>query len=283
MASSQSSKRLNIKELLCTVPADLSSDESVDLLSITLGRPREYIYKNPEKKLSLGNIRAFKKLIQKRLAHWPMAYLRGYQYFFGLKFLVNKHTLVPRPESELLVEQTLAYLKKSSLKNPTIMDIGTGSGCLILSIAKNYNQPATYIASDFSSQALKVAHTNARHLGLKNKIKFTKSNLLKNIPPLKLDVIIANLPYLTNKQMTEPSIIHEPKSALWAGAGGLKYYTKLLETLPQFLNKQYLVLLEIDPSQKDNISKLIKKYLPDSRLEFLPDLAGHIRITKISF
>lgn len=262
--------------------ANLSPDELAGLLSISLNRSPEYIYKNPEKKLSPDNIRAFQKLVQKKLAHWPLAYLRGYQYFFGLKFLVNKHTLIPRPESELLVEQALEYLKNNSIKNPTIIDIGTGSGCLILSIAKNYNAPGEYWASDFSSQALKVARTNARHLDLKNKIKFIKSNLLKNLPPIKLDVVIANLPYLVPQQLKESSIKKEPKSALLAGTDGLKYYQKLLETLPKFLNKKYLILLEIDPDQKDNISKLIKKYLPDAKVEFLPDLASNIRVVKIT-
>jgi len=282
MASVQGNSSLNIKNLLSKTKTDLSPDELASLLSISLSRSIEYIYKNPEKKLSANNARAFLGLVKKRSANWPLAYLQGYKEFYGLKFLVNKHTLVPRPESELLVEETLNYLKKSQLKNPIIIDMGTGSGCLILSIAKNYSGSAQYWASDFSSSALKVARTNARHLGLKNKIKFIKSNLLKNLPPIKLDIIIANLPYLTREQMAEPSITKEPRSALLAGSDGLKYYKKLLENFPKFLDKKYLILLEIDPSQKDKLTDIIKKYLPDSRLEFITDLAGHIRVAKIT-
>ncbi len=282
MASLQGNSSLNIKNLLNKTQIDLSPDEFTSLLSLSLGRSLEYIYKNPEKKLSANNVRAFRSLVKKRLAKWPLAYLRGYKEFYGLKFLVSKHTLVPRPESELLIEQAINYLKKSQPENPIIIDLGTGSGCLILSIAKNYNGSAQYWASDFSSSALKVAHTNARHLGLNKKIKFIKSNLLKNIPPLKLDIIVANLPYLNPKQMAEPSISQEPKSALLAGTDGLKYYKKLLETLPEFLNNKYLILLEIDPDQKDKLADTIKKYLPDAKVEFIPDLTGYIRIAKIT-
>ena len=214
---------MQIKELLQKNKNKLVSSELDNLLALALHKSKNYIYKHPDKILSRSSIQAFNKLLNKKLDNQPMAYLAGSKEFFGLKFLVNKNVLVPRPDSEVLVEQALEYLDKKN--NLNILDIGTGSGCLITSVAKNASKHNFY-ASDISSPALKIAKTNAR----KNKVKinFIKSNLLKNINNIKFDVIIANLPYLTPEQMKEPSIKQEPKLALLAGKDGLDYYQKLL-------------------------------------------------------
>lgn len=250
------------------------------LLALAWHKKIEYLYKHPQKTLARSTIRAFYYLLNKRLAGWSLAYLQGYKEFYGLKFLVTKETLIPRPESELLVDEALKYLEK--IKNPNIIDIGTGTGCLILSLAKNYTAEANFLATDFSSPVLKIAQANARKLGLKNKVRFLKSNLFKNIPAQKFNLIIANLPYLTYRELKEPTIQKEPRSALLGGADGLSYYQKLLPQLPDYLAKKYLVLLEINPEQAKNISLLIKKSLPLAKIEFLKDLAGNIRVVKIS-
>jgi len=294
MASSQKSKKiispkksgLDSKKLIKQYSGQLPSEELDILLALALHKKVEYIYKNSPLKISTSATKKFVKLVRQRRAGWSIAYLRGYKEFFGYKFLINKHTLIPRPESEIIVEQTLAYLKKYKLKNPHIIDIGTGSGCLILSVAKNYSQ-ADYTATDISIHALQIARTNARKLGLKKQIKFYKSNLLKKINTSassvqKFDIILANLPYLKLEQMKEASIKKEPRVALLAGADGLSYYRKLLEQIPPHLNKKYLILLEIDPSQKDLIAKNIKANLPKAKIKFLKDLAGHFRIAQIT-
>jgi len=257
----------------------LDPPEIDELLALTLHKKLEYIYKNSDKELSISSLKKFNKLLEKRLNKWPLAYLKGNKEFYNLNFLVNKNILVPRPASELLVDEALKYLKK--IKNPNIIDIGTGSGCLIIAIAKNNSEPAKYLASDIASSALQIAKTNARKLQLKNKIKFIKSDLLKNIPQQKFNIIIANLPYLTPAQMKETSISREPKQALIAGQDGLDYYLELLKQLPNYLNKKYLILLEIDPQQEKKIDHLIKKYLPDGKIQFLKDLNKDIRVVKI--
>lgn len=288
MASRQSQK--TIKNILQKNAGKLEASELDQLLALALHKKVEYIYKHPEKELNRSSAQTFNKLINKKLAGWSLAYLKGYKEFYGLKFLVSKHTLIPRPESEIIIDEALKYTKK----NQDIIDLGTGSGCLILSLAKNNKKEANYLASDISIKALQVAKTNARKLGLNKKIKFVKSNLFSKIPAStrgasstrgrknrQFDIVIANLPYLKPQQMKEPSIKKEPRVALLAGKDGLSYYRKLLEQIPQYLKEKYLILLEIDPDQKDLISKVIETNLPKAKTSFIKDLAGHIRVVKI--
>lgn len=270
---------MTLKLLLKKYQNKLDPHELDLILAQAIHKHKEYIYKYPEKNINRSSINTFKKLANQRLAGLPLAYIRGYQEFFGLKFLVNKYTLIPRPDSELIVEEALKYLKNT--KNKKIIDIGTGSGCLILAIAEQ-RPDGSFYALDISGRALKIAKTNARKLKIKNKINFIKSDLLKNIPQNKFDLVIANLPYLTPRQLKEPSIQKEPRTALLSGHDGLDHYTRLLGQLPTYLAKKYLVLLEIDPDQKTKIEKLIKKYLPSGKISFLKDLAGNTRVVNIN-
>jgi release factor glutamine methyltransferase len=276
MASSQSSKIMSIKELVSKYK-NIDINELEQLMALALHKNIAYIYKNPDKLLSRSNILTFKKLLNKRLANYSLAYLQKYKDFFNLKFIVNKHTLIPRPDSELLVAEAL----KNTSNNQNIIDIGTGSGALILSLAKNNKHTANYVATDISVKALDIAKTNARKLNLKNKIKFVKTNLLNNIDN-KFDIVMANLPYLTSAQMQESSIKKEPRTALASGKDGLDHYRKLLKQLPKYLNKKYLVLLEIDPGQDKVIKKEILNNLPQANIKFVKDLANNIRVVKIT-
>lgn len=274
MASRQSQ---SIKALL-QANKQLPPEELDALLSLALDKSKEYIYKNPDKMVSRSAVRAFYKLIEKRLNNWSLAYLKGYKEFYGLKFVVSKHTLIPRPESELMIDEALKFVKPDH----NVIDIGTGSGCLILSLAKNNKKSASYTATDISNFALKTARTNARKLNLKNKIKFIKSDLLGSVPKNKFDIVLANLPYLTPEQMKEASISKEPSSALLSGKDGLDHYKKLLKQLPGYLADKYLILLEIDPEQKDAIKKEIASNLPGAKISFVKDLAKDIRVVKIT-
>ena len=142
------------------------------LLAFALGKDRSFVLAHEEKTLTKIQNKKFDSLIKQRLKFVPLAHLLGYKEFFGLKFKINKNTLVPRPESELLVETALELSDNNSL----IIDIGTGSGCLIISVIKNTGNKG--IALDISNQALAVAKQNAKSLKVNNKIKFIKSNLL---------------------------------------------------------------------------------------------------------
>lgn len=274
---------MTIKELLTKAYSkklNIDNTEVDKLLALALHKKIEYVYKNTEKELNRSNILTFNKYIRKRLENYSFAHIAKYKEFYNKKFLVNSHTLIPRPDSELLVDITLNYLKKNNLNNPNIIDIGTGTGCLILSIANNYNK-ANYYATDISNKVLKIAKTNKRKLKIKNNIKFIQSNLLNNVKNTKFDIIISNLPYLTKEQMKENSIQKEPKIALLGYKDGLEYYNKLLKQIENYLKEKYLILLEIDPKQKNKIEKIIQKYLPKSKIQFHKDLQNNTRVVEI--
>lgn len=254
----------------------IDSTEVDSILSLALHKNLEYLYKHPDKKINLGTQKKFAKLITLRAQNWPLAYLRKNKDFFGLNFIVNKNTLIPRPDSELLVEEAIKYLNTSAL-NEKVLDMGTGSGCLIISLAKNAQ--GQFFASDVKKNALKVAQLNARKH--KVKISFILSNLFTKIPKQKFALILANLPYLTKKQMSETSIQKEPRSALVSGADGLQHYTKFLQQVKNYLAEKYLILLEIDPQQSIVIKNLIKKYLPESQIDILKDINNLDRVVKI--
>lgn len=252
------------------------------LLAKSLHRHLNYLYKNPKKILNRSSQSTFWRLLARRHTNHSVAYLLGHKEFYSLNFLVNKHTLIPRPDSEALIDEALNYLEKNKIKTPKIIDIGTGSGCLIIALAKNYQQPAQFCALDNSSRALKVAKSNIRKHQLKNQIKLNKSDLLSNIPEQKFDLVIANLPYLTKKQLKEPSIQKEPRNALYGGADGLYFYKKLLKQLPPYLSKKYCLLLEIDPEQEQGIIRLAQQLLPKTKLAILKDLGQQARALKIT-
>lgn len=256
--------------------------EDIELLMAkSLHRSLNYLYKNPDKILNRSSQSTFWRLVDRRQNNYSVAYLLGNKEFYGLNFLVSKHTLIPRPDSEIMIEEAIKYLQNNKISLPKIIDIGTGSACLIISLAKNYKNPAKFYAADNSGQALKVAKTNARKHALKKQITFYKSNLLQNVEPGTFDVVLANLPYLTQDQLKEPSIKKEPRNALYGGNNGLYFYEKLLKQLPKYLNKKYLILLEIDPEQELTIQKIAEKFLPKTKLQIIKDLSNKSRLLKI--
>ena len=278
-----------------------SSTPSLDLdllLSHTLKKPKEFLFAHPEHTLSLWEKIKFRHLLHLYKRGVPIAYITHYKEFFGLNFYVNKHTLVPRPDTEIMVEEAIKKIKdqKSNIKDMILIDVGTGSGCIPISIIKTLKQGnIKAIATDISKPALQVAQKNAERHGVE--IKFLHGNLLEPIlehPPTPLEggfskfqipnsiTITANLPYLTQEQFqNEPSIQHEPYSALVAEEQGLKPYKELLAQIKQLLatcNLQLAAFFEIDPSQTTLIISEIKKSLPAAQVQVVPDLAGRDRV-----
>ncbi len=249
------------------------------LLAHALGKTREFILAHPEYKPNIFQRIKYKCYINKREKGIPLAYITGKKEFFNLDFLVNKHTLIPRPETELMVELTIKEIKN---KDCILIDIGTGSGCIPISILKNINKNIPTFATDISSKAIRMAKKNAkRH---KVDIKFLKGNLLEPMiekMPNKHLVITANLPYLTEEQYKkESSIQHEPKSALVASQQGLGLYEELLRQIKELKNS-FSLFLEIDPDQTTQITELIKKHLPDKSIEVQKDLARRDRVVVV--
>ena len=265
------------------------------LLSFVLQKPREWVVSHPE--FSLPGLANFKlqRLFRLRAKGVPIAYLTGHKEFFSFDFIVNKHTLIPRPDTEILVENVLSVIARNVVtKQSILIDIGTGSGCIPISIQKTLQQknPSLSLetfATDISKNALKIAKRNSqRH---KTNITFLQGNLLE--PILKNQkllsfisdsqiILTANLPYLTQTQFEqEPSIQREPHSALVADDQGLALYKTLLEQIKQsglFLTAWF----EIDPSQTTPLSHYIQTIFPHAKIEIIKDLCGRNRVIQWS-
>lgn len=266
------------------------------LLAHELKKSREFVLAHPEIELTKKQETNYKQLIARRLKHEPLAYILGHKEFYGLNFLVTRDTLIPRPETEMLVEKTLQVITKIKTGHINIIDVGTGSGNIIISVAKNSRKrKINYFGVDISKKALQVAKHNAKKNNLV-KIKFLQGNLLDPlIGNWKLGIgnsktiVLANLPYLSKEiySATLPTVKNfEPKSALISGADGLSHYKRLLKQL-QTLKKIYCMLhitcfVEISPEQKPALKLLAVAYLPGARIDFQKDLAGKWRICEIN-
>ncbi len=281
-----------IKQLLTFTSKKIAIPDAELLLSHVLKKTREFIIANPKYKTTFLQKLKFKYYTKKRYTGIPLAYITGNKEFFGLNFKVNKHTLIPRPDTEILVEKAIKEIKLHTTKNelPTLIDIGTGSGCIPISILSTHKLEnlKTY-ATDISNKALKIAKQNAKKHS--TPITFLHGNLLEPIIKNSLLVvnckllIVANLPYLTERQFdSEPSIQHEPKTALVADNQGLALYEKLLEQVKNKLVNhcsQINILIEIDPTQTKKIISIIKKILPKTKISILTDLSGRDRVVHI--
>ncbi|MEK7159651.1 MAG: peptide chain release factor N(5)-glutamine methyltransferase [Patescibacteria group bacterium] len=246
------------------------------ILSFVFKKPKEYLYTYPEKLLSKPQSIIYKKLVNKRAKRFPVAYLIGRKEFFGLDFFVNKHVLIPRPETEFLVEQALtaAALFKNNL---TIADIGTGSGCIAVALAKNL--PGTKVfATDISKEALVVARKNSKHCGVN--VNFMHGSLSTPLKNKKIDIIMANLPYLPHSYKHE-SIKHEPRLALYAGKFGLESYERLFQQVARFKYQPKLILLEAGTIQMKLLQKIIKKNLFNAKTKTIKNPDNKQKIISI--
>jgi release factor glutamine methyltransferase len=267
--------------------------------------------KNLSRNFYLKNVRdksyLFLKFVGERKNRKPIAYIIKNKEFFGLDFFVNCKVLIPRPETELIVESAISYLSKipahKFMRGINIIDIGTGSGCIAITLAKYLsaekkfckNKKIKICAVDISKEAIKIAKLNAKKHRVKNKINFLKGNLLEPIQKLILDkkiseketaIIIANLPYLNENQYknSQKEIKkYEPKIALCGGKNGLECIKNLLEQLGSIKFSNCVLWLEIDPSQANKIINLSKKYFRGCEIKIIKDLSGLDRILKIKF
>ncbi len=274
---------------MTTVPRN----EQEILLASILKKPREFVIAHPEDSLRWRERLRFWHSLHQRKRGVPIAYLTRKKEFFGIDFFVNRHVLIPRPETELLVEQVVARIRQEGKdKKIILVDIGTGSGCIPLAIMKTLNNKNIQaIAIDKSRNALRVAKKNtkqqqARMILLRGNLLEPFAQYSRNNPIGSPLIITANLPYLTKEQYAdEPSIKHEPRSALVANKSGLALYEQLLKQIQQ-LTMSYEVkatcYFEIDPSQSDRIKSLVTTFLPGANVEIKKDLGGRNRVVCIS-
>lgn len=203
----------------------------------------------------------------------PVQYLLGYAYFYGLKLGISPGVLIPRPETELLVEKVLENIEGK--ESPKIIDIGTGSGAIALAL-KSRRSDALITATDISTQALQVAKENAEKHHLE--INIIKSNLFENVWE-KYDVLVSNPPYINKNEEIDPLVSeNEPEEALYADDEGLRFYKDIFSGAKDVLYDSNLLVLEIPENKDEELYKIVRTYFPESNFELLKDLNGLSRI-----
>jgi release factor glutamine methyltransferase len=259
-------------ELENTISTSPQLDAEV-LLCSAVGFTKENFVAQRNSELTQQKITKFQDMVKDRKKGVPVAYLTGEKEFYNLKFKVNKNVLIPRPETETLVERLCFEMK--GRHNLRFLDIGTGSGCIIISLAKNLSNANHYYGSDESARALGVAEENA--VLHKVKVKFIRSDLTR-ATGLDFDIVIANLPYLPT--LEDPSTEFEPKTALIAKNGGLELYERLFKELSAAPRKP-LLYLEFGHDHADQIKALAAAHLPEAAVEIFKDHAGILRFARI--
>jgi release factor glutamine methyltransferase len=243
------------------------------LLVHVLRKPLSFLIAHPETTLTPTQNRKFRNLVSKRRRGVPFAYLTGHQGFYGRTFRVTPATLIPRPETELLVD--LALRIHGQKQRPRIADIGTGSGCIAVTLAKELPR-CRVSATDISSRALRVAQFNARKHNVNKRVAFTRGSLLS---PLRQDerphVVIANLPYLPVADAQK--LKKEPQLALAAGKDGLTLVKKLIQQAAA--RRLPHLLLEIDPRQQRLLAHFLKPYF--YHVAWHKDAAGRVRVVEL--
>lgn len=251
------------------------------LLSFCLKCDRLEFYKNPDMKISETQLCVFKNLISRRL-HWePVAYLTGHKEFWSLGLEVNKSVLIPRPDTEIIVEETLSICRQMDSSVINILDMGTGSGAIALAIASEINN-AKIMATDISPAALKQAQKNAVALGLQTKIDFRQGDLFEPVEGA-FDIIVSNPPYISRGEYETLSAgvkDYEPQTALLAGETGLEFYEKLISQAPDFIQKNGWLLLEIGAKQEPGVRAMMETTDQYENIVMRTDYAGLPRVIK---
>ncbi len=231
------------------------------ILSEALDLTRADLYLAPERTVSAARLRKIHAWVRARARRVPLAYIMGKSWFREIELLVNPSVLVPRPETELLVEQALELITSGN-RIKKILDLGTGSGAIILSIAtelRPLRDRLRLFASDLSAPALKLAHKNAQRLGLRNRIKFRRGDLFRPFPKDKFDLIICNPPYIPDSELKTlmPEVSrHEPRLALKGGKDGLEIIRKIMEQAPAHLHLGGWLMLEIGKGQAQSLKRM---------------------------
>ena len=263
---------------------DDASAEAEILLGHVLGISKTQLYTEPEKALTSTEISQLWSLIQRRLNHEPAAYILGHCEFYGIDLLLDCHTFIPRPETELLVEQAveLAHRISQPGKGITIADVGTGCGAIAVSLAMALPQAQIY-ATDISARALQVAEMNCQRHAVSSHVELLQGNLLEPLSQ-PVDMIVANLPYIKDcefKDLSPEIIDFEPTSALAGGLNGLDEIQRMLEQMPGKLSREGSFLLEIGQGQGRVVTSLIKGQFQQANIELISDLGGIERVVKV--
>ena len=252
------------------------------LLAHVLTVERAHILAHPERRLRVAESTRYRQLVVRRARREPVAYLVGHQEFYGLDFCVSSAVLIPRPETELLVEAAIALGHVSNTQPWIVADVGTGSGAIAVSLAVNVPHVRVY-ATDVSAEALAVAEKNCRRHGVSGRVTLLRGHLLTPLPE-PVDCIVANLPYVSRAEWESlPTGItaYEPRLALDGGPDGLEYIGELLASAGPYLRPGGAILLEIGAAQGLAVTTLAEEHFPQARVDLLRDYAGLARVVRV--
>jgi len=248
--------------------------EAEVLLRHVLGLSRSGLYSDFYRTVSEGQFADFWQLVKRRLAGEPVAYITGHREFYGLDFTVTPDVLIPRPETEVLVEEAIRLADGRAL---VIADTGTGCGNIAVCLARHL-PAARVLASDISSAAIEVARQNCERHRVADRVTLLVGDLLEPLPG-PVDMIVTNLPYVRTADLPQVNTSgFEPRLALDGGADGLDQFRRLCAAAPKHLNPGGALLLEIGQGQREAVAALLVRHLPDADISFVADLAGIDRV-----
>lgn len=254
------------------------------LMAHLLDCPRHYLYIDRSRVLTHEDVKEYFEMVDKRAKGMPIHYIIGYREFMGLNFCVNEHVLIPRPDTEVLVEHVIEYAKEKRRHCLEILDIGTGSGAIAVSLAK-YVENSKVTAIDIDSSALSIAKKNVAIHGVDDRVRFMQGDLfaplisLMNSP--KFDIIVSNPPYIPSRDIEglESQVKdYEPVRALDGGEDGLDFYRRLAKGAPDFLNEGGLWAVEVGYNQALHVADILRAEGCYDEIGFIKDLSGYNRV-----
>jgi len=249
------------------------------LLRDALKISRVQLYSEPDRELNPEQQEAFWRLVKRRLNHEPTAYITGHREFYGLDFYVNPSVLIPRPESELLVEKAIELAQSNALAS--IAEVGTGCGAIAISLTLSLPQTKIY-ATDISVSALKVALSNCQRHGVEDRVSLLVGDMLDPLPE-PVDLIVANMPYVRESELPRVNpASSEPRLALDGGSDGLEKIRRLCWQVSDRLRPAGRFLLEIGKGQGRAVTTFLHNLFPSAKVELTPDLSGIDRVVSLT-
>ncbi len=291
MFSDRSTAHLTVQQLVATATGTLqpvSTTARLDaelLLAHTLNWSRTRLLAERAYMPDISQIQVFQAFVQRRLNREPVAYIVGHRSFYGFDLLVDQRVLIPRPETEQLVERALEIAHRvwahndQHMRDRSIVDVGTGSGAIAIALAKRLPEVCIY-ALDICPAALVVAQSNLVRYQLNQRVQLLQGDLLLPLS-CPVDMIVSNPPYTILSAIHDDVRQHEPHLALDGGTDGLAVYRRLFKQAPQWLNPGGVVLVEIGATQATAVSALARTVFPRAQIEVYHDLAGHDRIVAL--
>ncbi|CDF57305.1 peptide chain release factor N(5)-glutamine methyltransferase [Thermobrachium celere] len=261
------------------ISSDTPQLDAEVLLSHALGKDRLYLIIHRDDELDIDVLDKYKVYIERRSKGEPVAYIINKREFYGYEFYVEKGVLIPRPDTEILVEEVIK--RSRELKNPIIVDVGCGSGAISITLAKEIEGSTVY-ALDLMETPIKVTKINAKRLGVEDRVKVLKSDVFESLPKElegNVDIVVSNPPYIKDEVI--PTLMvdvkdYEPYEALSGGEDGLKFYRRISNDALRFLKKDGLIAFEIGYDQRDDLFNILSKDYKD--IECIKDLAGLDRV-----